>query len=100
MLAYRVQPSSVCLAPLRTTLKFEQLCPESQRALEASGFATAQCGKALPFRLRRRFILRGCASEIAGIASKHDFDYNGKAKPFRTVRRQSRDRIDFSGKQV
>ena len=67
---------------------------------DESGSAAARCGMAMPFRPHSLFILRGCASEIGGIASKHLFRFDGKAKPFRTVLRQSRESIDFSGKAI
>src|SRR5260370_42019178 len=63
--------------------------------LEASdrGSAAAQCGKALPFRCSL-FFEEEAAPRLGGLASfPHYGRRAGKAKPYRTVRRQSRKTI-------
>jgi thiol-disulfide isomerase/thioredoxin len=54
------------------------------------GSAAAQCGKALPFR-RSTFFEGEATPRLGGVASSISLNpSNGKAKPFRTVLRQSR----------
>ena len=57
------------------------------RATYDCGFAAAQCGKPPAFR-EFQSIKRGYASG-GGIASNTIYSLSGKAKPFRTVLRQS-----------
>ncbi len=54
------------------------------------GSAAAQCGKAAPFR-RCPFSFEA-APQMGGVASSHLWRVDGKAEPYRTVRRQSRSR--------
>jgi thiol-disulfide isomerase/thioredoxin len=56
------------------------------------GSAAAQCGKAPPFR-RTSFFEREVASRPGGVASSFLKPRVGKAKPYRTVLRQSRTRV-------
>src|SRR6266567_6695913 len=57
------------------------------------GFAAAQCGKAVPFREPYRIAERLCLGrslvEAKPLLESENFA-DGKAQPFRTVRRQSR----------
>src|SRR6266850_1473788 len=61
------------------------------RLFDASdrGSAAAQCGKALPFR-GSSFYKGEAAPRLGGVASLFFGPRAGKAKPYRTVRRQSR----------
>ena len=56
----------------------------------ACGSATAQCGKALPFRLWRYLYPGEAAPRPGGVASDPDKDQAGKAKSYRSVLRQRR----------
>jgi len=71
--------------------------PEKSLRVLGSGFAAAQCGKALPFR-NAAFLFIEAMPRKGGIASKFEVPQAGKAEPFRTVRRQSRSPLHFSGK--
>src|SRR2546421_1503026 len=70
-------------------MKFTQT--EVNRAASASGFAAAQCGKAVPFRKALIFFSgRLRLSQLnGGIASPNGREALGEAKPHRTVRGQS-----------
>src|SRR6266850_5307141 len=71
-------------------MKFTQT--EVIRAPSASGFAAAQCGKAVPFRKALIFFSERLRLALphGGVASLRHAGSAGEAKPHRTVRRQSR----------
>jgi hypothetical protein len=59
-------------------------------SIYVSGFAAAQCGKALPFR--SFFFFLEAAPRIHEAEPPGSWMANGKAEPYRTGRRQSRRR--------
>jgi thiol-disulfide isomerase/thioredoxin len=60
------------------------------RVIDASGFAAAHCGKAQPFRRQSVNSQGKAAPRLGGVASYFRKHGTGKAKPYRSVLRQSR----------
>src|SRR6185312_12529667 len=74
--------------PLSVKFQHDLRVVRSEKLRIICGFAARTVRKgAFPFNLT---LYRGYASLFRGIASRDNSDYNGKAEPFRTVRRQSR----------